>query len=128
MSSGYYPAGAENDPNAPYNEVEREEERDAYIDVLWTRECEEHEVDKLVEELVTELRNRKDVDPGDYEYEFDDGELTVFASPTITVTATAYGNYITCPDPEVDEEDIDNAVDEQYEDILKVNNWTLDKQ
>lgn len=38
MSSGYYPAGAENDPNAPYNEREPESvERDCEVTETLTR-------------------------------------------------------------------------------------------
>lgn len=113
FESGYYPPGAENDPRAPYNEVEREVE------------C---EAEALAKELVDTLNKRDDVvNIGKPDVEFDDGEVSVFAEATIKVLATAYGNWITDRYPEPTEEDIDDAAIEQYAEILSVDNWNIDR-
>lgn len=71
MSSGYYPAGAENDPNAPYNQVEvREREFDI--------ECE-----FVMRKYVTVTTN-------DYEPDYDDEDGREDANTENTDWAQAF--------------------------------------
>ena len=128
MSSGYYPAGAEYDPRAPWNQMEKDVECDADIEVFFTRQCEEHEIEEFAKELLDTLRTRKDVlSVTNPIVEYDDGEVTVYAECAIRITVTYFGNYITGRYTEPEQWEIDDAAHNQYTEILSVNNWIIER-
>lgn len=74
MSSGYYPAGAENDPNAPYNqpsdkdiEVEVNVEIGTFISITLPQYLENGHlvIDELKEAVEREVKDKLNIDDED---------------------------------------------------------------
>ena len=129
FESGYYPAGAEYDSAAPYNEVEVTSMCTYTEEVVYVIGCDEIESERLASRLIEDLNSRDAVLCVDnISSEYDDGELAVYLSAAIEVEVTVYGNCIDDPNPEPTEDEIRQAADEQAVEILSVNNWLLEWQ
>ena len=108
--------------------MEKDVECDADIEVFFTRQCEEHEIEEFAKELLDTLRTRKDVlSVTNPIVEYDDGEVTVYAECAIRITVTYFGNYITGRYTEPEQWEIDDAAHNQYKEILSVNNWIIER-